>query len=270
MDTNHRAFDAVLFDLGATLIYFNGPWPETVAAQHRVLAEDLIARGYQLDAPRFAADFAARLNAYYIERETEFIEQSTEWILRALLSDYGYPDAPGSDLRAALDAMYGVTQKIWTLEEDAMPTIRQLRAQGYRLGLISNANDDKDVETLIDIHGLRPWFDVILISAAFGRRKPDPRIFHAALQALEVPPARAVMVGDTLGADVLGAKNSGMAGVWITRRASAPGNRAHADTIQPDAVIDTLSELPDLLYNWPSNSGRAASLTSRRSGQNPP
>lgn len=257
IESNHRKFDAVLFDLGATLIYFNAPWSESVAAQHLVLAQELIDRGYKLDAQRFAAGFLERLNAYYIERETEFIEQSTETILRAYLAEYGYPDAPSSVLRPALDAMYAVTQKIWTLEEDALPTIRQLKDQGYRLGLISNANDDKDVETLIDLHRLRSWFDVILISAAFGRRKPDPRIFEAALRSLNASPDRAVMVGDTLGADVLGAQNSGMAGIWITRRAKSPANQAHLDTILPDATIDTLSQLPDLLYNWPSKNGHA-------------
>jgi FMN phosphatase YigB (HAD superfamily) len=54
------------------------------------------------------------------------------------------------------------------------------------------------------------------------------------------------MVGDTLGADILGARNSGIFSIWIRRRANTPGNRAHVDNILPDAQIDTLSELPGL------------------------
>jgi FMN phosphatase YigB (HAD superfamily) len=53
------------------------------------------------------------------------------------------------------------------------------------------------------------------------------------------------MVGDTLGADILGAKNAGVYSVWITRR--APSNQPHQELIIPDATIDSLSALPGLL-----------------------
>jgi FMN phosphatase YigB (HAD superfamily) len=55
------------------------------------------------------------------------------------------------------------------------------------------------------------------------------------------------MVGDTLGADILGAQNAGMFAIWVTRYADAPGNRNHRETIHPDATIETIRELPDLL-----------------------
>lgn len=245
-----RAFDLVLFDLGGTLIYFDAAWPEVVATQHRTLAQDLVDKGYALDVERFALDFGARLTAYYQERETEFLEQTIEYILRSMLAERGFADAPKTHLRPALDRMYAVSQAHWQLEADATATLQTLLDQGYRLGLISNANDAEDVHVLIDNHDLRHFFEHIYISAALVFRKPHPRIFQIALSQYAVSPERAVMVGDTLGADVLGARNSGLASVWITRRANAPGNRDHLDTIQPDASIDTLSELPGLLANW--------------------
>jgi FMN phosphatase YigB (HAD superfamily) len=55
------------------------------------------------------------------------------------------------------------------------------------------------------------------------------------------------MVGDTLGADILGAYNAGIYSIWITRHAESPANRAHADTIQPDAKIESLEDLYPLL-----------------------
>jgi hypothetical protein len=42
-----------------------------------------------------------------------------------------------------------------------------------------------------------------------------------------------------------------MPGIWISRRADTPGNRAHLDTIQPEAIISALSELPELLHTLP-------------------
>ena len=103
------------------------------------------------------------------------------------------------------------------------------------------------VQTLVDKASLRPYFDLVLSSAACGVRKPSPRIFRIALEHWGVGPSHAVMVGDTLGADILGAHNAGIFSIWVTRRADTPANRVPAETVTPDAVIDNLAQLPALL-----------------------
>lgn len=55
------------------------------------------------------------------------------------------------------------------------------------------------------------------------------------------------MIGDTLGADVLGANLVGMVSIWITRRENRPVNQSHEDTIQPMAMVSSLAEIPPLL-----------------------
>jgi len=80
-----------------------------------------------------------------------------------------------------------------------------------------------------------------------GIRKPHPRIFQLALDRLGCIAQEAVMVGDTLGADILGAHNAGMPGIWITRRADTPDNRDHLDTIRPDLTVDSLAALLNYL-----------------------
>ncbi len=136
-------------------------------------------------------------------------------------------------------------------ELDSHAVLQDLSNQGYRLGMISNAGDDADVQVLVDKANLRGYFDFILTSAALGIRKPNPRIFEIGLEVWKLPVGRVAMVGDTLGADILGAQLSGLTGIWITRRADTPANRAHSQTILPDAEISTLSELPELLMNYP-------------------
>jgi HAD superfamily hydrolase (TIGR01662 family) len=122
-----------------------------------------------------------------------------------------------------------------------------LRQKGYRLALISNASDDADVQALVDKAGIRSFFEMILTSAAAGIRKPNPQIFRIVLDQLEVPAGRAAMIGDTLGADILGAQNAGLFSIWIDRRADTAANRAHVGLVRPDAVIHSLEELPALL-----------------------
>jgi 2-haloalkanoic acid dehalogenase type II len=242
----------VLFDLGSTLIYFDASWLEVIPRATLALSDTLRQHGLNLPREEFANRFQQRMFEYYQQRETEFIEYTTQRILQNLLTELGF-SAPAPLLRRALDEFYGVTQSHWRVEDDTHPTLTCLVEQGYRLGLISNASDALDVHTLVDKAALRNYFEQILISAEVGIRKPHPRIFQLALDYFHIRPGEAVMVGDTLGADILGANQMGMRSIWITRRADTPDNRDHLDTIQPSATVATLAEIPPLLKRWSSH-----------------
>ena len=243
---DHRRFDAILFDLGDTLLYFDSDWPMVFTEARQAMLHSLQTSGLHVGG-EFLDDFYSRMEAYYQERESEFIEHTTHYVLCVTLADWGYKNFPDQVLRAALAAFHRVTQAHWHPEEDAIPALRGLRGMGYRLAAVSNAADDANTQVLVDKLGARPYLEFVLSSAEHGTRKPNPKIFRAALQRLSVSPNRAVMVGDTLGADILGAHNSGIFAIWITRRADTSANRAHADTIKPDATIASLSELPTLM-----------------------
>ena len=177
----------------------------------------------------------------------DFIEHSTAVILQDVLADHGHPDVGTDILQEALKALYAASQEFWIPEEDLLPMMEALIADGYRLGIISNAGDDTDVQTLVDKADIRACLDFVLTSAASGVRKPDAHIFELALQFLGLEAGEVAMVGDTLDADILGANRLGIFSVWITRRADTPANRANTDMIKPDAEIETLAELPGLL-----------------------
>jgi HAD superfamily hydrolase (TIGR01549 family) len=238
-----KIFEALFFDLGGTLIYFEGDWPDVFAKANKTLSNYLKDTALDIDVDRFMDDFISRLNEYFEQRENEFIEYTTEYFLKTTLSDWGYPQVPNDLIDNALKEMYGVSQSHWHPEKDAHKTLSTLKDQGYRLAIISNASDDNDVQTLVDNANLRPYFEIILSSAAVGIRKPNPRIFEIVLEKMELPNSRVAMVGDTLGADILGAQNADIYSIWITRRADNPANQAHADTIKADMNITTLEEL---------------------------
>jgi len=242
-----RQFNGLIFDLGSTLLYFDADWDELVPQINAALARGLREAGFDLDGEQFASQFRARLQIYYDERENEYVERTTAHLMSALLAEWGYPEAPPTSIRQVLAAMYAVTQAHWQPEADALPTLEVLRQRGYRLGIISNAGDDADVQFLVDKARLRPYFDFILTSAAEGVRKPCPDIFETALKHWGFPPSQVAMIGDTLNADILGAHKSGIYSIWVTRRAGRPQNQADRARIQPDATVETLGELPALL-----------------------
>ncbi len=243
--------DVIFFDLGSTLIYFDGYLPDVMTRAYQELALSLLEDGYTIQKDAFLSEFLSRLEAYHTEREIELNEFTTEQVLRIVLEKQGFTNLSEKQLRPHLARLYAVTQTCWKVEADTHATLQALKDSGYRMGIISNAGDDWDVQVLIDNAGIRPFFDYINTSAAAGIRKPHPRIFEMAFESMSIEPGRTLMVGDTLGADILGSKNLGMHNVWITRRVDRAGTRAHEAIILPDRIINVLSELPDLLKTWP-------------------
>ena len=231
----------ILFDLGGTLMHARGDWAPIFEQADQALANFL--RGYRIKLD--AKIFRKRLHDYYNQRDKDFQETTYHFVLRELLQELGYAEIPESVLRSALDAMFEVTQTNWVLEEDTMETIKQLKSKNYKLGIFSNAGDDKDVRTLVWSLGLRPHFDFVLTSAACFYRKPHPRAFEIALARWNVPPEEAAMVGDSLQADIFGARNLGMQAIWISRRAQFTADEEERS--HPDFGIVGLDELLPVL-----------------------
>jgi putative hydrolase of the HAD superfamily len=120
--------------------------------------------------------------------------------------------------------------------------LRALKPQ-VRIGLISNFDHGPTAREILRRHGIEDLFDVTLISAEFGRRKPHPSIFEAALAALRVDRSQALYVGDTLTDDVYGAHGAGIDVAWIS-----PDQAGVAiDGAGPTFVIRELTDLPHLL-----------------------
>lgn len=238
-----RLLQAVLFDFGDTLMYSANAWPPVFERAGQALARSLCLNGLPLNCETFGAEFRQKLEEYYVDRDRHLFELSTTAVLEQLLAEKGCQNVTEQTLRAALDDFYAITQQNWLLETDAAPTLAALQSAGYRMGLVSNAGDNRDVFQLVEKFGIEPYFDFVLTSAACSYRKPHPRIFELALAHWGYMPDQAAMVGDRLDADVGGSKMLGMFAIWIKRRARAhpPGPTA------PDAIVESLEAIPPLL-----------------------
>jgi putative hydrolase of the HAD superfamily len=247
VDDKSRQLSVILFDLGFTLINFEGDFHKTMHESYIALADSLIDSGCPLDRNSFVKRFDEIISEYYRCREIDLIERPVEESLKKTLVSFNIDPLPNAVLEKAVNAMYTYTESCWKLEPDTHGVLNNLKKKGYRLGLISNAANTADLNRLIDNHGLRDYFDVVVISAEEGIRKPDPQIFKGALHRLNVKPHNAIMVGDTLPADILGAKRSGLRSVWITKRADRPENKGALADIQPDYTIPDLTSLVDVV-----------------------
>ncbi|MGA7192959.1 MAG: HAD family hydrolase [Anaerolineales bacterium] len=234
----------VLFDLGGTLIYDKDPWPPYYQLADSVLLEALHKAGLHIEPPTFFHGHRGLLRLYYDRRGADIEEETTAVLLKQLLEEQGNQNIRDKVIVGALRAMYAVTQENWLIEEDAIPTLQTLKDRDFHLGLISNAGDDENTQTLIDKGGFRPYLEFIISSAALGKRKPHPSIFRSALDYFQIKPNQAVMVGDLMETDILGAHQIGMKSIWITRRAIKTATHIK---VKPDVVVASLSEIPALL-----------------------
>lgn len=237
----------IFFDLGYTLINFEGDVPSMLRKSYRAMAQALVKSGYTLDAGEFIRQYEKIINAYYVVREIDLVEKPVGEFVNKTLAELDLPKASKKVLDEAVAAMFKVTEACWHTEEDTHATLTTLRTNGYQLGLISNASDLADLNRLVKNASLGKYFSAIVVSAEEKIRKPDPRIFQKALDLMKAKPENCMMVGDTLTADILGAQKSGLRAVWITRRANRPENVRVQSLVIPDWKIARLSELIPLL-----------------------
>jgi putative hydrolase of the HAD superfamily len=80
----------------------------------------------------------------------------------------------------------------------------------YRLAVVSNTLDSALVPRHLTDMGVLPFLDAVITSVDVGWRKPHPKIFEAALNAVGAEPSDVVFVGDSYRADYLGAQRAGM------------------------------------------------------------
>ncbi|MBO9367390.1 MAG: HAD family hydrolase [Chloroflexi bacterium] len=233
------ALRAFLFDLGGTLIRPRADWPPIWDQADRALVRVLASQAWIADEAGFLTRWQAVRTRYYQQRKEDDREYSYRHLLQELL-----PQAPAWLIDQALAAFFSITQPNWQAVEGAAEVLRSLQERGFRLGLLSNAAEDSDVQHLVDRMEFRPFFDFVLTSAACGYRKPHPLPYQLALQRWGFPPQEVAMVGDLLEVDILGAHRVGMFTIWIPHSMT---EAAQPLSIRPDWILEHLAQLLEKL-----------------------
>jgi HAD superfamily hydrolase (TIGR01549 family) len=235
--------DAILFDLGGTLVDYPTPsWPVAVG---RCLqgAYAYLVRPEREQPPRVAEVPDPREAGALRGRPAPGTPPAHRVMLalrRVVRSVSGWtlPRMAEACARPLLAAS--------RLYDDAMPAILALEQRGYRMGLVSNTpwgTPEYLWEAQVKRFVLEPHFPVRCFSSVVGFRKPDRRIFEAALAQVCLPAARTLFVGNEPEADIAGAAAVGMRTALICRT----GRTTPQDAPRADLTIETLTELLDHL-----------------------
>jgi putative hydrolase of the HAD superfamily len=137
-----------------------------------------------------------------------------------------YLDSLGLDGAAAARAgeiRIDMTRRALVPVEGALPVLDALRGRGLRLGLVSNCSSE--VGELWDESPFAGRFDAVVLSAAVGLCKPEPRIYRLVLEQLGVEAGDAIFVGDGANDELAGAEAVGMRAVQIGSAQAWSGDR---------------------------------------------
>jgi len=250
-----RTVRCILFDLGTTL------WTDKEGfdglAQQRVVQQRVLTILHQHIASQFFPHMdditlgehvsqAIRQRIYELYLVNTRLEPDFAIGVVEALQQVGFPQVERAVGVEIFEAMRTRSFDSRTLFNDALTTLAALKQRRFLLGVVTN-RDYGGPLFIEDMHnfGLLDYFEEphIAISADLNVRKPHPAIFRHALNALNVHPEDAVMVGDSLGADIVGAKELNIATVW------KPSPRVFAQARTAQEQMDTAQTFETLLFD---------------------
>ena len=184
-------------------------------------------------------------------REVEAIRNATQREVtaherfRMLHQRLGIPDGSAADafLQAAIAEQMRQLRLAMEFPEENRKALETLRST-YRMAVLSNFDYGPTVEAALAECGIRDCFEVVVVSADVGWRKPHPEIFLDTLRRMRLDAHQAIFIGDTPDADVVGPQGIGMDAIWIDRGTATlpPG------TSPPTYTVSSFAEVTRLLW----------------------
>ena len=132
--------------------------------------------------------------------------------------------------------------------QENIEIIKKLKEK-YKVGLLTN-NIREWLEPALKRYKIENLFDAIITSSEVGAKKPDAKIYYAALKSLSVKPEETVFVSDELSEDLIAAKGCGIKTIWLDTGGDDEGSkkeREMAKLFKPDAIIKNLQEVVSLI-----------------------
>ncbi len=172
--------------------------------------------------------------------ETSEKELWTRWML---------PDWPSDQI----EPLAGKLTRLWRARDgrrvarpDTEQVIIELDKRGYYLGIIANTITETEIPDWLEEADLGQYFDTVILSSIYGRRKPDPEIYLEAARQAGIDPARSAYVGDNPSRDILGARLAGFGMTVILMEPATLEKEPPTGEEKPDVIIHELSELLDV------------------------
>jgi putative hydrolase of the HAD superfamily len=238
---------AIIFDMGGTI--------ETFEYTHELRLEATVVIQQKL--------LDAGINLHLTNEElcnviSSGLDQYKRWCLQTMeelpservLSQYAFKDY---DIDAqklseiSEELMFLIETRFYhrKMRPEMPEVLEAIKQMGLKIGIISNVNSYGQVPTNLKEYGIIDYFHPIVLSSEYGRRKPDPSIFHYAARLINAPTSQCAYVGDRIIRDIEGARRAGFGLAIQIHHDFDHGENDIGYT--PDAVIENMTELPEIL-----------------------
>jgi putative hydrolase of the HAD superfamily len=234
---------ALLFDVNGTLIDIETD--EWMEESYRAIAHFLTYQGIALHRGEVRDLYFQIMKEQFAASKEIYPEFDVVAVWRELLCRHAteYTRSLGSAklLQMPLflaELQRGISRKRLVAFPQTQEMLAQLKGR-HRLAVVSDAQSAYGLPEL-RAAGLANYFASIVISGDYGYRKPDARLFQAALTELQVCPEEAIFVGNDRFRDVLGARQAGMKTILFCPR----GNPGGSPETEPDYILHQHGDLP--------------------------
>ena len=241
------SIQAVFFDMGGTIDTY-GYTRELRLERTPGIQQRLQSAGINLDFSNeelyeVVSAGLARYHTWSLESLEELPPESVwgEYILPEYSVDRNALDAIAEELMCYIETRYYERK----MRPEVPAVLEAIKEMGLKIGLISNVNSRGQVPTNLTDYKLERYFDPVVLSSEYGRRKPDPAVFHYAARLANIPTSHCIHVGDRIVRDVLGARRAGFRLAVQIKHDFKHGESDEGAT--PDYVIGCLTELLDIL-----------------------
>lgn len=250
----------MFFDVGGTLETYSCT-REFRIKNTVILRKFMVENGIDLpvDDEQLYEMISGGISAYRKWSIVSMIELGTDEIWsRYVFMDYPEEHEKLNKIAEQLSCLYELNYYVREMRPEVPAVLAEIRKMGLRIGCISNTQSITQVPATLKKYGISQYFDPVVLSSVYGRRKPDPSIFYHAARLANSPTGACAYIGDKINRDVLGAKKAGFQLAIQVRHAFDDGEIDEG--AEPDAVIENLSGLIPLLelaIKENSGSGRA-------------
>ena len=225
----------ILFDFFGTLVDYSASRTEQGYFRSHAL---LLRMGSHLDYDSFL-DAWTRTN---INFDAASDRDDSEYSMREVGTAFLSGTLDRKPTAAEVDAFVAQYLAEWNTGVRYVPEIVNCvheLAQSYRLAVVTNTHQPDLVPHHLANLGLTTVIDVVITSVQVGWRKPHPKIYAAALNALGVSAGDAIFVGDTYGPDFVGAESAGLTAYLIdpSRQSPVPEDRRLASVLDLPARL---------------------------------
>jgi putative hydrolase of the HAD superfamily len=234
---------ALLFDVNGTLIDIEtDEWMEEA---YRAIAHFLTYQGIDLHRGEVRTLYFQIMKEQFAASKEVYPEFDAVAVWREVLRRYGteYTRSLGAEKLRQMplfiaELQRGISRKRLVAFPQTQEILAQLKTR-HRLAVVSDAQSAYGLPEL-RAAGLADNFASIVISGDYGYRKPDARLFQAALTELRVSPEQAIYVGNDRFRDVFGARQVGMKTILFCPQ----GNAGGSPETEPDYLLYQYADLP--------------------------